>query len=126
MISFAASRRMYNNWQDSIPSRFIDELPAGSVKVNTTITDRPGRNNYANADSSFTRGGYAAMRTRTAEPWEARPRPPAKHGYRIGARVFHQKFGYGVVRAVDNNTLEVAFEQTGLKHIMSDFLEPAA
>ena len=27
-ISFAANRRVYNQWQSQLPSRFIDELPA--------------------------------------------------------------------------------------------------
>ena len=29
-ISFAANRRVYGQWQSSLPSRFIDELPPGS------------------------------------------------------------------------------------------------
>ncbi len=29
LICFAANRRIYNQWQSAIPSRFIDELPAG-------------------------------------------------------------------------------------------------
>ena len=29
-ISFAANRRVFGQWQNSMPSRFIDELPRGS------------------------------------------------------------------------------------------------
>jgi len=32
-ISFAANRQMYGRWQSSMPSRFIDELPASEVEV---------------------------------------------------------------------------------------------
>ncbi|KKL47742.1 hypothetical protein LCGC14_2332500, partial [marine sediment metagenome] len=34
-ISFAANRRVYGQWQSSMPSRFIDELPAEHVDVLT-------------------------------------------------------------------------------------------
>jgi hypothetical protein len=34
-VSFAANRRVYNQWQSQIPSRFIDELPAAHVEVLT-------------------------------------------------------------------------------------------
>ncbi|MDO7629826.1 MAG: UvrD-helicase domain-containing protein, partial [Loktanella sp.] len=34
-ISFAANRRVYGQWQSSMPSRFIDELPEGHVEVLT-------------------------------------------------------------------------------------------
>ena len=31
-ISFAANRRVYNQWQSQLPSRFIDELPADAYR----------------------------------------------------------------------------------------------
>ncbi len=34
-ISFAANRRIHNQWTASLPSRFIDELPAAHVEVAT-------------------------------------------------------------------------------------------
>ena len=34
-ISFAANRRVYNQWQSQLPSRFIDELPPAHVEVLT-------------------------------------------------------------------------------------------
>jgi DNA helicase-2/ATP-dependent DNA helicase PcrA len=34
-ISFAANRRVYNQWQSALPSRFVDELPAEHVEVLT-------------------------------------------------------------------------------------------
>ena len=34
-ISFAANRRVYNQWQSALPSRFIDELPPAHVEVLT-------------------------------------------------------------------------------------------
>ena len=32
IVSYAANRRIYANWQSSIPSRFVDELPEAHVE----------------------------------------------------------------------------------------------
>ena len=34
-ISFAGNRRIFGQWQSSLPSRFIDEMPADHVEVLT-------------------------------------------------------------------------------------------
>jgi DNA helicase-2/ATP-dependent DNA helicase PcrA len=47
IISFAANRRIHNQWQSAIPSRFVDELPPEHVEV----ASEPGL--YG---SSWTRG----------------------------------------------------------------------
>ncbi|MCS5600465.1 MAG: UvrD-helicase domain-containing protein, partial [Rhodospirillales bacterium] len=36
-ITFAANRRIYNNWQNALPSRFIDELPEENVEVASEV-----------------------------------------------------------------------------------------
>ena len=45
--------------------------------------------------------------------------------YDVGARVFHQKFGYGDVAAVDGNKLTVDFDKAGRKRVVDSFLQPA-
>jgi DNA helicase-2/ATP-dependent DNA helicase PcrA len=49
-IYFATNRRMHGQWQSNIPSRFLDELPEGSVEVTES---RGGFGGY---------GGYGASR----------------------------------------------------------------
>lgn len=44
---------------------------------------------------------------------------------RPGARVFHQKFGYGTVTAVDDDKLDIAFEKAGEKRVIDRFVERA-
>jgi DNA helicase-2/ATP-dependent DNA helicase PcrA len=39
--------------------------------------------------------------------------------------VFHQKFGYGTVRSVEDNRLEINFEHAGDKKVMDAFVERA-
>ncbi len=46
-------------------------------------------------------------------------------GFSVGDRVFHQKFGYGVIRAVEDNKLAIDFEHAGDKKVMDAFVERA-
>ncbi len=41
----------------------------------------------------------------------------------VGARVFHQKFGYGDVTEVDGNKLTVEFDKAGRKRVVDSFLQ---
>jgi DNA helicase-2/ATP-dependent DNA helicase PcrA len=43
--------------------------------------------------------------------------------YRVGERVFHQKFGYGRIAAIDGNKLTIAFDKAGEKRVLDSFVE---
>jgi DNA helicase-2/ATP-dependent DNA helicase PcrA len=45
--------------------------------------------------------------------------------YGVGERVFHQKFGYGRIVAVEGNKLLVDFEKAGSKRVMDGFVSKA-
>ena len=70
---------------------------------------------------------YDASPRRIAEPsrsaasFAAKPRTDIA----IGARVFHEKFGYGIVAAQEGNKLEIDFEGTGRKRVIDSFVKPA-
>ncbi|MDV3456560.1 UvrD-helicase domain-containing protein [Sphingomonas sp. HF-S4] len=40
----------------------------------------------------------------------------------VGQRVFHQKFGYGLIAEIEGNKLEIDFEQAGRKRVMDSFV----
>ena len=46
-------------------------------------------------------------------------------GFAPGDRVFHQKFGYGTVRAVEDNKLAIDFDKAGDKMVMDSFVSKA-
>jgi DNA helicase-2/ATP-dependent DNA helicase PcrA len=46
--------------------------------------------------------------------------PPA---FKLGQRVFHQKFGYGAVSEIEGNKLTVEFEKAGQKKVVASFVE---
>jgi DNA helicase-2/ATP-dependent DNA helicase PcrA len=144
VISFAATRRLHNQWLQSMPSRFIDELPPGEVDVDVETGLYRGRAEAGGAglsDAAFEpyaartgRGpGYerlrSAARRRADDVIAGRARvvaaPGDEHGaFAVGARVFHQKFGYGTVTAADGDKLEIDFEKAGVKKVMDSFVEP--
>ncbi len=121
VISHAANRRIYGNWQSSLPSRFLDELPAGD------IIREGGAQREARAHGSvFAGGGLFAQRPRRmieAGAWEVKERPAASSGFSVGERVFHQKFGYGRIRAIEDDRLDIAFDKAGEKRLLDRFVE---
>ncbi|HET7880102.1 MAG TPA: UvrD-helicase domain-containing protein [Acetobacteraceae bacterium] len=124
IVSHAANRRIYASWQSSIPSRFIEELPAVDV-------ERAGSATFAREAAGAVVPVFnaafpvAARRPRTVEVWEQAARPARREAIPIGARVFHQKFGYGVVTAADSDRLDVKFEKAGDKRVLDRFVEKA-
>jgi len=123
IVSFAANRRIYANWQSSIPSRFIEELPEDHVeRVGAAALQREAR---VMAPSVFANGPLMARRARVAEAWEQQARPARQDSIPVGQRVFHQKFGYGHVTSVDDDRLEIDFEKAGQKRVLDRFVEKA-
>jgi DNA helicase-2/ATP-dependent DNA helicase PcrA len=57
--------------------------------------------------------------------FEVAPRRRPDKAITRGMRVFHQKFGYGTVRAADGDKLEIDFEQSGIKKVLDSFVVPA-
>ena len=39
----------------------------------------------------------------------------------LGQRVFHGKFGYGTIAAIEGNKLEIDFEHSGRKKVLDSF-----
>jgi len=51
--------------------------------------------------------------------------PKAGGDWSKGQRVFHQKFGYGAVTAIEGNKLLIDFEKAGEKKVIDTFVEKA-
>ncbi len=124
IVSHAANRRIYANWQSSIPSRFIDELPDADVE--RTGSAALARDARVLAATSFT-GQFplVARRSRTIDVWEQPGRPARADAIPVGARVFHQKFGYGTVTSAEDDRLDVAFDKAGDKRVLDRFVDKA-
>ena len=152
-ISFAANRRIFGQWQSSIPSRFVGELPAEHVEQ-TADQGLYGGGDYAGAGQAATAShGSFVLRDVYDQPWARAEQRLAARGYQAGGyrrtdktidgkaeevaalgppdglapgvRVFHQKFGYGVILTQDGNKLEIEFDKAGRKKVIDAFVDPA-
>ena len=45
--------------------------------------------------------------------------------YASGAKVFHQKFGYGAVVSAEGDKLEIEFDKAGRKMVLESFVQAA-
>ncbi len=124
IVSHADNRRIYGNWQRSIPSRFLEELPDDEVDV-TGSASRARDSRIAAATSFSGQFPLVARRTRVIEAWEQPARPARPDTIPVGSRVFHQKFGHGTVTSVDDDKLDVAFDKAGDKRVLDRFVEKA-
>jgi DNA helicase-2/ATP-dependent DNA helicase PcrA len=136
-VSFAHSRRVYGSWATTIPSRFIDELPPDHVEVAAEPAPFADQGGFRGGFSDWAQGtGYRPHRGDSRQPMHARPiiegraieiahRPRPVSPFAVNARIFHQKFGYGTVVAVDNDKLDIAFDQAGSKKVMDSFVVAA-
>ena len=51
--------------------------------------------------------------------------PKAGGDWSKGQRVFHQKFGYGEIMAIEGDKLDIEFDHAGLKKIVARWVVPA-
>ncbi len=111
IITHAANRRIYNQWQNSIPSRFIGEIPMEYV-------DKLSGGTYGNAHVKRNWAEEVAGIMNS-------PSAPAKNanGLNVGTRIFHQKFGYGKITAMNGQHLDISFEKAGEKKLLADYVE---
>ena len=152
-ISFAGNRRVYGQWQSQMPSRFIDELPEAHVEILTPpglyghqshgmeqsaspvsqmqiASNLPDRAAQADAYNS---PGWRRLQARQGEYGLSQPRESKRAGFDeaatvpfdLGERVFHQKFGYGAITAIEGDKLDVAFDKAGVKKVVARFVVAA-
>jgi DNA helicase-2/ATP-dependent DNA helicase PcrA len=133
-VSYAANRRMYNQWAASIPSRFIEELPAEHTEfLQRQHVPEPQMSGWFDDLRAGGRGpGFARMRAAGKTPLidgQARvlatELPKSRQVIEVGQRVFHEKFGYGQVLAVEGQKLQIAFDKAGTKKVIDSFVVPA-
>ncbi|MEX1233821.1 MAG: UvrD-helicase domain-containing protein [Roseovarius sp.] len=146
-ISFAGNRRVFGQWQSSLPSRFIDELPEDHVDVLTPPGLYGGGYGAAGMGGSmggvqnsidarvadanvYNSPGWKRMQARAGQRPTAQPREStspvidmaAASSHTVGERVFHQKFGYGEIIGLEGDKLEIAFDKAGTKKVVARFV----
>ncbi|HUZ73224.1 MAG TPA: UvrD-helicase domain-containing protein [Stellaceae bacterium] len=133
-VAHAAVRRIHGQWQSTLPSRFLAELPAEHAETDMEPALYPRAEGLSEAwgpSPVFARPRLEAMRmtlaarsAALAPSVRARPDHPPD-SFAAGDRIFHQKFGYGTVRRADGNKLAIAFDKAGDKMVIDSFVEKA-
>ncbi len=139
-ISFAANRRVFGQWQNAMPSRFVDELPEEHVEVLTppglygggfgAAMPQSDLHDRAASANVYDSPGWRRLQARSGARGMSQPRESknvtidmqAVAAFEMGERVFHDKFGYGEVVGIEGDKMEVAFEKAGTKKVVSRFL----
>lgn len=168
-VYFAGNRQVFGQWQSSLPSRFIEELPKDHIEMEsaqglyggrssrsgwgsdedwsddgyytstgdkygpgwTRAQNRYGGGGFSSPGSSY--GDKISRRKRSVTIEQSPTQTAAKTAaasaavsdIAVGERVFHDKFGYGMVEDVEGNKLLVAFEKAGTKRVVDRFVRPA-
>lgn len=149
-ITTTMNRRVYGQWQNNIPSRFINELPPANIELinkcatyfqrqdtysqNTTPWVKAKKNNYNDfGEYEYSDGGnytytkeyqssYADYNSWHNMNKAKQAAKNATSSISIGARVYHESFGYGRVKNIEGNKLEIIFDKAGYKKLMKDYI----
>ena len=105
-ILHANSRIIHGQWFYSIPSRFLSELPSDNIISNSDTNanyfgNLDYQNNILENNNTYIENKNTILK---------------------GDRVFHQKFGYGLIINIENDNAEVKFEKTSIKKVKIDYL----
>ncbi|WP_242140073.1 MULTISPECIES: UvrD-helicase domain-containing protein [unclassified Sphingomonas] len=90
----------------------------------------PGWQRAAGVGSGAKPGGDFTSRTFSREPSRVQESRSSaislgnkgRSDVAVGMRVFHQKFGYGLIAEIEGNKLEIDFESAGRKRVMDSFV----
>ncbi len=132
ILTGAARRRIFGEYQATDPSRFLDEIPAELVRKLEAVAHAPS---WATPRYEL-RNPYGRRQT------PAREQPAKTYAYededqsaapvRLGQKVRHKQFGVGTVVGIeehgdDDHKITVRFSSVGTKKLIAKFagLEPA-
>lgn len=104
-------------------SRFDDAESFGG-----STYDSPGWKRAQAARANAAAGGGWKKKSPDTNPsgrLVAHSDPEAASGLKLGQRVFHMKFGYGVIAQIDGTKLTVDFDKAGRKKVVESFVEEA-
>ena len=139
-LSYASNRRINGIWMSSLPSRFLKELPkdiANKIEANDysaySLYDENVSYDYT---QKFKNQGYGPGWKRMSELKINNVRDKnlsqlpknSENNFQInkfikGDRVFHVKFGMGNVININDDKLDIKFDNAGHKKIQSNFVK---
>ena len=127
VVTSAARRRVFGEYQATEPSRFLDEIPAELVERIAPAWSSP-QSSFQHSHYEFRTNPYARAgrgRAREGSAYDYANEDQSVGGLRTGLRVRHPQFGVGTVVAVEehNDDLKVTvrFPVVGVKKLLSKY-----
>jgi len=118
-ILSAANRHVHNQWISALPSRFIDELPTDHSEARNGDDFRGAQPTSSSSPRNRTR---TSVQNFDIAVWQ---KEPEEGSLTVGKRIFHQKFGYGRILAVEGSKLSISFDKAGDKKVIDRFVQLA-
>lgn len=120
-ILTALNRYIYGQWQNNIPSRFINELPPQNIEI---------CNNVSAFYSHYNDNPYNRQSAKERDPWQQHHAYDNKNTFSDTAlkrefantRIYHETFGYGKIIKMEGSKAHVLFDDGSLKKIHKNFL----
>ncbi|MCT4575245.1 MAG: UvrD-helicase domain-containing protein [Alphaproteobacteria bacterium] len=106
-ILHASSRFMFGQYSNPAPSRFLKELSEKNIEK---ISVFGGSNSYSKVESKDYSFKNITKQTKI-------------DSNKLSKRVFHKKFGMGMVIRKDGDKLDIIFDKSGRKKIMEKFIK---
>jgi DNA helicase-2/ATP-dependent DNA helicase PcrA len=136
VLTSAARRRVFGEYQSTEPSRFLDEIPSELVERMAPSYASAYQSSFAHGHYEFRTNPYGrkgkAPRVREPEDsYRYEDEDQSTQGLRTGMRVRHAQFGVGTVVSVeehnDDMKVTVRFNLVGVKKLLARYakLEPA-
>jgi DNA helicase II / ATP-dependent DNA helicase PcrA len=131
ILTGAARRRVFGEYQSTDPSRFLDEIPGELIERITPAYSSGSQGNFAHAHYEFRTNPYGRkgkspkFREEAATYSYEDEDQSAGAGLRAGMRVRHAQFGVGTVLSVEEHTddlkITVRFNSVGQKKLLAKF-----
>lgn len=129
-IWFVSNRRIHGLWQSTLPSRFLHELPEENIEIVEMETSFGGygKSNFKQHNPFYS--DYATRKQNRAqknieEKVISQSISDGPSNFSINERIFHTKFGYGHITAIDGHKLTILFEKAGEKRVLDNFVSKA-
>jgi DNA helicase-2/ATP-dependent DNA helicase PcrA len=130
VLTSAARRRVFGEYQSTEPSRFLDEIPSELIERIQPTYASPYQGNFAHHHYEFRTNPYGRkgrsgrVREEHAE-YDYENEDQSVTGLRPGVRVRHPQFGVGTIVGVEehNDDLKVTvrFHSVGVKKLLSKY-----
>ncbi|HMN74599.1 MAG TPA: 3'-5' exonuclease [Burkholderiaceae bacterium] len=118
-LSFSQTRMLHGQTRYNVKSRFVDELPDEGLKWITPRNQGFGSGYAREYQSAWAKGsGLTSIVGAGKVDAPVMPKKP-EHGLRVGQRVFHAKFGEGVIVTLEGSAADaraqINFNRHGAK-----------